>query len=270
MDIEPDASEFEELRQFAVSAAELAAESADVLAMLGHRGRVALKPRSTELISGTDLALDRVLRDRISSRWPHHGLVSEESEATTGAGVYRWVVDPLDGTTNFVLGLAHFCVSLACEWRLPNGEWGQVAAAVHDPVRRETFSAARGSGAYLGAGRLNVSAVAELSHAVVATELSYGVDGRIRQLEQMGQVAPLVRDIRMMGSSALDLCWIAAGRLDGFWEDELGRWDWSAGALIVSEAGGRFTPWGTGVVAGGVAVHDALTKLLDYNGSPLT
>ena len=263
--------DLEALRLLAVSAAERGGELLSRSRTVDPHLEVRLKRWSgsngltTDLATSLDVAIDHRVRQVVFSRRPFDSLLSEELPVVTGTSEWRWVIDPLDGTTNQVQGIPHTCVSVSCESRTPSGDWSAAAAAVHDPLRVETFSASRGGGAQLTTldGREHLRRRATRpGEAVVATELSYDVAHRAEQLAQLALVVPHVRDVRMTGSSALDLCWVAAGRLDGFWEDELGRWDWSAAALVVSEAGGRVTPFGTGVVAGAGAVHEFLLDRL--------
>lgn len=263
--------DLEGLRLLAIEAAEdggallpRAREVTNVFDVRSKRASGTANP-STDLATELDAAIDQRVRQILQHRRPHDGLVSEELPEVTGSGEWRWVIDPLDGTTNHVQGIPQRCVSVSCERRTPAGGWSAVAAAVHDPLRHETFSATLGGGALLATAdgqRPLIRADTAPDEAVVATELSYDVAHRLHQVAQLARVAPSVRDIRMTGSSALDLCWVAAGRFDGFWEDDLGRWDWSGGGLVASEAGGRLTPFGTGVVAGSPLVHEFLVGRL--------
>ncbi|MFL5867749.1 MAG: inositol monophosphatase family protein, partial [Thermoleophilaceae bacterium] len=159
---------------------------------------------------------------------------AEEGSRAEAASGRRWVVDPLDGTVNYLYGIPSWCVSVA----LQDAE-GSAVGVVHDPLRGETFRAARGAGCTLNGSAVRVREQADLSRALVATGFSYDPDRRAIQAEVVGRVLPRVRDIRRAGAAALDLSWLAAGRLDGYWERGLSAWDWAAGRLLVEEAGGE-------------------------------
>lgn len=199
---------------------------------------------------------------------PADGILAEESPAQPSASGIRWVVDALDGSVNHVYGIPHYAVSIAVEEHRDD-EWTAVGGVVHDPVRAETFVAVRGGGATLGGTPVRVTEPIPLSQALIATEFAYTADSRRRQATIAHRILPRARDIRCTGSSALDLCWTAAGRFDAFYEDELERWDWAAGRLIVQEAGGVSTSLGSGVLAAGPTLYRELTALLD-NGVPET
>lgn len=191
------------------------------------------KSTATDLVSEADLAGERLIRERIASERPQDTVLGEEGGEQAGAGEgLRWVVDPLDGTTNYLFGIPHWSVSIACE-----DATGALAGVVHDPCRGETFAAVRD-----GRPTLNGEAIApadrdELATALVATGFAYGGAGRAGQADVLARVLPRVRDIRRTGSAALDLAWTAAGRFDAFYERDLQPWDLAAGALICASAG---------------------------------
>lgn len=172
-------------------------------------------------------------------------------------------MDPLDGTVNYLYGIPHFAVAIACE-----DAAGLLAAVVFDPSRDELFTAARGAGAWLGPDRLHVSAVNDLGASLVATGFAYRVESRETQGPILAAVLPCVRDIRRFGSAQLDLAWVAAGRFDGYFEAVDKPWDWKAGALLVREAGGRVSelpqerPGDPHIVASAPDIHDGLIALL--------
>jgi myo-inositol-1(or 4)-monophosphatase len=185
-----------------------------------------------------DLAVERMFRELIAQRFPDHQILAEEmgGAAAIPAGPC-WVFDPIDGTTNFAHGLPIFCASLALEI-----DGVAQVAAVYDPTRRELFTAERGSGAFLNGRRLRVSGAAALVDAVLVTGFPYDVHQRVDEI--VGLFAAFVgqaRAVRRLGSAAIDLCYVAAGRMDGFWESDLKAWDIAGGALIVEQAGGRVT-----------------------------
>jgi myo-inositol-1(or 4)-monophosphatase len=215
------------------------------------------KSSTTDPVTDADKYSDTAIRAVLKQHRPDDGLLTEESEPRTGSTGMRWVVDALDGTVNYTYGIPHFCVSIACE-RWTEVGWSVLVGAVHDIVRDETFTAALGLGAHLNGGRIRVNDPESLEQSLVAVEFSYLAESRGRQAAAAERLLHRVRDIRSTGSSALDLCWTACGRLDGFAEDELSRWDWTAGALIVAEAGGMVTPFGSGIVASATRLHDGL------------
>jgi myo-inositol-1(or 4)-monophosphatase len=187
-------------------------------------------------VSAADLKAERVLRQELSKARPDYSFLMEESGSSPGKDTeHRWIVDPLDGTTNFLHGLPHFCISIALE---KAGEI--VAGVIFDPIKDELFWGEKGIGAYLNDRRLRVSSRRQLSQALVATGTPYGhrSGGRPRYLRQLDSLMELVGDIRRMGSAALDLAYVAAGRFDGYWEYGLSPWDIAAGLLLVREAGG--------------------------------
>lgn len=210
-----------------------------------------LEKREVSFKGGIDLVTDadtlseaRVL-ELLRARHPTHAILSEEAGlAEEGSHTYRWIVDPLDGTTNYAHKLPHFSVSIAVELH------GQVVAgAVYDPMRRELFSAGRGLGATLNGARVRPSSVTELIRALLCTGFPYNVhQDSAAPLGLLTRMLHKAQGIRRLGSAALDLCYVASGRLDGYFEFSLKPWDMAAGALIVEESGGSMTtlegkPW---------------------------
>jgi len=187
-------------------------------------------------VSTADLKAERTLRQELSKARPDYSFLMEESGASAGKDTeHRWIVDPLDGTTNFLHGLPHFCISIALE-----RAGDIVAGVVYDPIKDELFWGEKGIGSFLNDRRLRVSSRRQLSQALLATGTPYGQrsDGRPRYLRQLDSLMDQVGDIRRMGAAALDLAYVAAGRFDGYWEYGLGAWDIAAGLLLVREAGG--------------------------------
>lgn len=204
-----------------------------------------------------EMAIQRILREER----PDDGLLAEEGAQSKGQSGRRWVVDPLDGTTNFLYGFPAWAVSVALE----DGH-GAAVGVVHDPVRAETFAAARGLGARLNGEPIEVNTPPRLASALIATGFGYDAERRRAQAERLVGVLPHVRDVRRAGAAALDLCWVAAGRLDGYYERGLKPWDWAAGRLIAQEAGGALRELEgepTGLVAAPRAIVDELFQLVN-------
>lgn len=228
------------------------------------------KKGSIDLVTDVDVAVERMFRALIGERFPDHAVLAEELGG--GAGLDRaprgacWVFDPIDGTTNFAHGLPIFCASLALEI---DGV-GELAA-VYDPTRRELFTAERGRGAFLNGRPLRVSAATALVDAMLVTGFPYDVHRRVDEIVGLfGAFVGRARAVRRLGSAALDLCYVAAGRMDGFWESDLRPWDIAGGALIVAEAGGRvtgvhgepFASRGGHVLATNGLIHDAMLAVI--------
>ena len=199
----------------------------------GPQSGVTAKSSRTDLVSDADRDAEALLVGLLREARPDDGLVAEEGSAARGTTGVRWIVDPLDGTINYLWGIPHWSVSIAA-----TDDEGDLVAVVLDPSRGETFAAARGGGAWLGDARLVLTSSTDLSEALVGTGFSYVAEERARQGETLGRFLPHVRDVRRFGSAALDLAWVAAGRMDAFYETGLSPWDWAAGSALVREAGG--------------------------------
>jgi myo-inositol-1(or 4)-monophosphatase len=236
-----------ELLSLAVAAAE---EAGALLsgALAAGRFEVGTKSTSTDMVTEMDRASEALILRRLLEARPHDAVLAEEGGAREGSSGVRWVVDPLDGTTNYLYGFPAFAVSIAAEL-----DGRVVAGVVVDPVHGEVFRALAGGGAYRGEQRLRVRQPPPLRHALIGTGFGYHPARRAEQARVLATVLPEVRDIRRAGSAALDLCWVAAGRLDGFFERGLKPWDRAAGALVAAEAGA----W-VGDLAGGPP-SDAMT-----------
>jgi myo-inositol-1(or 4)-monophosphatase len=181
------------------------------------------------MVSAADRDAEALIRNGLKTARPEDGLVGEEGSRVESDSGRRWVVDPLDGTTNFLYGFPQWAVSIALE-----GELG----VVFDPIRDELFSAVTGSGALLNGVPIRIPPPPALSTALIATGFAYDAERRDKQGAVIGRVLPRIRDIRRAGAAALDLCWLAAGRLDGYYERGLHAWDWAAARIVVQEAGG--------------------------------
>ena len=221
---------------------------------------VGAKTSPTDLVSDADRAAEKCILDVIASRRPDDGVLAEEGGARDALSGYTWVVDPLDGTVNFLFGIPVWSVSIAVE-----DDEGTLVGVVHDPSRGETFTAVRGAGARLNGVPISVSSRDALDSALIGTGFSYETEARVRQAEVVARIVPQVRDIRRAGSAALDLASVACGRLDGFYEAPMEPWDKAAGILLVQEAGGVVTELppplphlSPGVIAAGPALHESL------------
>lgn len=223
-----------------------------------------------DLVTQVDVEIERICRAMIAQRFPGHAVLAEELD---GAGAdagkpakHRWIFDPIDGTVNYAHGLPFYCASLALEVE------GRIeVGAVYDPSREELFVGERGEGARLNGAPLSVSTAGGLIDAMLCTGFPYDVHETVDEVVGLfGAFVRRARAVRRLGSAALDLCYVAAGRLDGFWEQRLRPWDTAAGALIVEEAGGRvtdlsgrpFTPFAGGVLASNGPLHDPMLDVV--------
>jgi myo-inositol-1(or 4)-monophosphatase len=187
-----------------------------------------------DLVTAADRAAEVLIRERIRQQWPAHDILGEEQGLSDQGSEYRWYIDPLDGTTNFAHGYPVFCVSMALEH---TGE--RMAAVIYDPTRDELFSAERGSGAHLNGKTIRVSKTAALKECLLATGFPSQKRHKNPNIFFYHQITLHSHGVRRAGSAALDLCNVASGRFDGFWEFNLNPWDTAAGVLILEEAGGR-------------------------------
>jgi len=196
------------------------------------------------MVSDADRDAEALIRDLLAAERPDDGLLGEEGSQAHGSSGRRWVVDPLDGTTNYLYRFPAWVVSVALEAAdaSSGSTGGGLVGVVHDPLRHETFTATRGGGACLNGTPIAVSGAERLDSALIGTGFGYAAERRAAQAEVVSRVLPLVRDIRRAGAAALDLCMVACGRLDGYYERGLNAWDWAAGALIASEAGAAVLP----------------------------
>jgi myo-inositol-1(or 4)-monophosphatase len=231
------------------------------------RAEVSTKSTGTDMVTEIDRASEVLITQRLRGMRPDDGVLGEEGVDIAGTSGVRWVVDPLDGTTNYLYGFPGFNVSIAAEVD------GQAAVGVvYDVVRDELFSAIRGRGATREGQSIQPSGATDLAHVLLGTGFSYEPHRRRRQAEVLVEVLPRVRDIRRQGAAALDLCSVACGRLDAYYERGLAAWDLAAGGLIASEAGAIVTdfdgdPAGAGaVVAASPGIAGALRALLATTG----
>jgi myo-inositol-1(or 4)-monophosphatase len=202
---------------------------------LGRSSQVSYKGE-VDLVTESDNLSQELIVARLSRLFPGHDILAEEGLTRDSGSLYRWVVDPLDGTTNFAHRFPVFCVSIGLEV-----EGRTEMGLVYDPMRKEMFWALRGEGAFLNGNRIRVSAVADLGQSLLSTGFPYDIRQTGDNIAHFGNFVVRAQAIRRCGSAALDLCYVACGRFDGFWEMKLNPWDVCAGALIVREAGGRAT-----------------------------
>ena len=221
-----------------------------------------------DLVTKVDLEVERMCRDTIAARFPDHDVLAEEFEKENNqtGNRHRWVFDPIDGTVNYAHGLPIFCACLALEV-----DGRPEVAAVFDPTRRELFTAERGVGAWLNGAPLRVSGANAMLNAMLCTGFAYDVHETVDEVVGLfGAFVARARAVRRLGSAALDLCYVAAGRFDGFWEKGLHPWDLSAASLLVEEAGGRVSRFdGTSfdtqcgqIVASNGRIHEAMTGVI--------
>ena len=225
-----------------------------------------------DFVSMADQRAEQTLFEELSRARPDWGFIMEERGAIEGAaGKGRFVVDPLDGTSNFLHGIPHFSISIAAEEQRPDGRWEPMAALVYQPLTDESFWAEKGRGAWLQDKRLRVSSRRDLADALIATGIPFLGHGNFAEWSRIfGAIAPEVAGIRRFGSAALDLAWVAAGRFDGYWESDLNRWDVAAGMLLVREAGGFVSDYRGGdrpierneFLAANDGLHSKLHKLV--------
>jgi myo-inositol-1(or 4)-monophosphatase len=254
---------------FLATAVEIVLRAGDIQMSRRESGFRVDKKGEIDLVTEVDLECERMCRALLAERFPDHDVLAEELSSGPGErarSTHRWVFDPLDGTTNYAHGLPIFCASLALEI-----DGRPEVGAVYDPTRRELFTAERGVGAFLNGTRLQVSSTATLLDALIVTGFPYDVHQQVGDLIGLfGAFLGQARAVRRLGSAALDLCYVGAGRFEAFWEQHLKPWDVSAGALIVTEAGGRVTgmdgsPFDAAaahLVASNGHLHDAMLAVI--------
>lgn len=237
------------------------------LAARGTDLGVSTKSTDIDLVTRVDKLCEERIRQVVAAEFPDHVVMGEEM-GQEGSGRMRWIVDPLDGTVNYAHGFPFYCVSIALE---ADGEI--VVGVVYDPERDELFTATKGGGAWLNGRPLQVTATADVKRALLATGFAYAEERMKLNIEVFARVLPRVRSVRRPGSAALDLCYVASGRVDGFWELGLNPWDVAAGLLVVREASGTVTGDGGApyrldhrvLVASNGHLHGALLDLLQLD-----
>jgi len=238
-----------------------------MLLMEYFRQHVAIEYKGeADLVTVADRKTEALIRRRLSEQWPAHDILGEEGGLQDTGSEYRWYVDPLDGTTNFAHGFPVFCVSMGLEFK-----GRRVAGVIYDPTRDELFAAEQGGGALLNGQRISVSKIPNLAECLVATGFPSHKRHKNPNIFFYHQITLRTHGVRRAGSAALDLCYVACGRFDGFWEFNLNPWDTAAGVTIVEEAGGRVTDFrggafsltGCETVASNGLVHEALLAEFD-------
>lgn len=189
------------------------------------------------IVTDADRMAEKLIKEQIQRKYPQHDILAEESEETLKNSEYRWIIDPLDGTTNYAHGYPVFCVSIALEYM---GE--VILGAIYNPMLNEMFTAQLGRGAFLNGNMISVSDTADMSKSLLATGFPYDIrENENNNMNYFYKMAKNAQAIRRAGSAALDMAYVAAGRFDGFWELKLAPWDTAAGALMIKEAGGVIT-----------------------------
>ncbi|HWI17331.1 MAG TPA: inositol monophosphatase family protein [Vicinamibacterales bacterium] len=252
--------------QFLSTAIEAVVRAGDLqMAKFGTGIRVE-KKGAIDLVTEVDVEVERMFRALVAERFPDHDVLAEELGGGQKGASHRWVFDPLDGTTNFAHGVPIFCASLGLEID------GQAAvAAVYDPNRKELFTAEAGIGSWLNGHPLKVSATDSVLESMLVTGFPYNVHQKADEyLKTFSDVLKQARAVRRLGSAAIDICWVAAGRMDGFWEASLKPWDTCAAALILKEAGGKVTgmdgktwePDAGHILATNGVIHEEVLRIL--------
>ena len=252
------------MESYLTTAIDIAREAGALLAQLFRRPQEISYKRRSDLVTAADRRSEALIIERLRNCFPRHTVVGEEGGGQKTDSDYCWYVDPLDGTTNFAHGFPVFCVTLGLAYR---GE--TIVGVVYDPTREELFTAERGEGAYLNNKRIHVSETRNLSESLLATGFPPFATNHNLNIEFYFRFTQLSHGVRRAGSAALDLCSVAAGRFEGFWELKLNPWDKAAGALMVTEAGGRVTdlagtPFallGDEVFASNGLIHDSMCQV---------
>jgi myo-inositol-1(or 4)-monophosphatase len=262
-----------EIRAFLTAAWEAATAAGNLIQQQWQQPKQVDYKGAIDLVTSVDRESERRIVDLLQTKFPGHSILAEEETDLVGSQAsHRWIIDPLDGTTNFAHGYPQFCVSIALE---RDGE--VILGLVYDPLRPECFQAVKGQGATLDGTPIRISGVKDLNRALLATGFAY--DQREKADFYLGFFKAFMtrsQGIRRNGSAALDLCYVACGRLDGFWELKLRPWDTAAGALIVEEAGGRlsdlsgnpFSIWGEETLASNGAIHEAMVNTVTAAKNP--
>ena len=206
------------------------------LERIGDLGKISRKKGFTDLVTDVDKKCEEIIIGIIGREFPDHAILAEESGEHSAEGGFKWVVDPIDGTTNYTHAFPFFCASIGVIF-----DGSVKVGVVYDPSRDELFSAEKGNGAFLNNRRIKVSKSEKVRDSLVATGFACDIKGKMANIDKFKNMLENAQALRRAGSAALDLCYVACGRFDGFWEFQLNPWDTAAGQLIVSEAGGTIT-----------------------------
>jgi myo-inositol-1(or 4)-monophosphatase len=254
------------------TAIQAARKAGDVLkSRLGKKRQIGFKG-AINLVTEMDILAEKIIVAEIQKNFPDHNILAEEKTAKNQYSPFRWIIDPLDGTTNYAHGFPIFCVSIALA---KNEE--PILGVVFDPTREELFIAEKGKGARLNGRKIRVSSEANLSRSLLATGFPYDLrESPVNNFDHFGNFALRAQAVRRAGSAALDLCYVAAGRFDGFWEMKLAPWDLAAGSLMVSEAGGTVSNFlgkplglnGSHVLATNGKIHKAMLRIAKMGKFP--
>jgi myo-inositol-1(or 4)-monophosphatase len=251
-------------REAALEAGEMLRKGMDERKEISYKGEV-------DLVTNFDRAAQEMIVNRLSLAFPDHGFLAEEDLSQKPGGDFRWIIDPLDGTTNYAHRFPIFTVSIGLEFR-----GHLVLGVVYDPTRQEMFEARENGGARLNGRRVHVSQVAELNRSLLATGFPYDIrESRVNNVVHFNNFIMRAQAVRRCGSAAMDLCHLACGRFDGFWELKLKPWDMAAGAVIVREAGGRLSDFHGGefslvdseTLASNGLIHEAMIRVLEMGKS---
>lgn len=222
------------IKKVAIKAAKEAGEHA--LNRMGHLREVSHKGGPNDLVTDVDKKCEEIIISKIKKEFPLHSILAEESGEQLVGDVFKWIIDPLDGTTNYAHGFPVFCISIGVVYNN-----SVKVGVVYDPTRDELFTAEEGNGAFLNSEPVKVSTRPKVHDSLVATGFAYNVPGRNDNLTYFKIIMEKAQAVRRAGSAAIDLCYVACGRFDGFWEFGLAPWDTAAGQLMVKEAGGKVT-----------------------------
>ncbi len=232
-----------------------------------HKGEI-------NIVTEIDLECERIIKDNILQRFPDHAILAEESKETITESKYRWIIDPLDGTTNFAHGYPFFCVSIAVE---KEGEI--ILGVIFDPVKKELFTAKKGMGAFLNGEKIEISGIKKVTDSLLVTGFPYDIrEDANNNLQYFSEMIMNAQGVRRDGSAALNLAYTACGRFDGYWELKLFPWDTAAGILLLEESGGKITDfkgnkitlWSKELLASNGKIHNEMIKILEKAKKNLT
>ena len=255
------------LRKIKETAENAAVEAGEYAALrVGKIGEIFHKGGHNDLVTDVDRQCETIIINRVKKDFPNHGILAEESGGRVEDGKFCWVIDPIDGTTNYTHGFPFFCTSVGVMY---GGE--TKIGVVYDPSRKELFSAEKGQGAFLNGNRINVSGTENICDSLISTGFAYNVCSRVGILPYFEKILRHAQAVRRPGSAAMDLCYMACGRFDGFFEFGLNPWDTAAGLLIVREAGGTVTTldgshydiFKEEIVASNGRIHEEFLRLLN-------